>query len=297
MHSWHYATIGVADMADALTQWRDWFGFEVTVDPYASHAEFASVWGISEQEVAQRALLRTPGVEHGQVHLVQFASTPPSVRDGAAAFDHCPKNLDIHAHNLPTLKDSLARVGAHLKNTDVSEVTAPDGTRFRELHMAGHDDTNVVLLEVMGESLPFTAKGFAGIGPVVTTVRDRAEEQAFYQNLFGLKLLNQNILAGEEIERMIGLPAGASLDVVILGEQNSHFGRIELVEYRGVDGANLYPRTSAPARGLLGVTYQCPDLGEFATTLLSQSITFESSHGRVWFASPNGFRIEVGQAS
>ena len=159
--------------------------------------------------------------------------------------------------------------------------------------MAGHDKTNVVLLEVIGESLPYSPRGFAGIGPVVTTVRDRAEEQAFYQNLFGLNLLNQNILAGEEIEKMIGLPSGASLDVVILGSEDNHFGRIELVEYRGVEGTNLYPKTAVPARGLLGVTYQCNNLTAFSTKLLNQGISFESSHGRVWFASPNGFRIEV----
>ena len=116
MHSWHFATIGVADMDEALLQWRDWFGFELAADPYASDAEFATIWGIPESEISQRTLLKTPGTAHGHVHLVTFATTPPAVREEAAAFDLCPKNLDILAHDLPALVDVLATQGAQLKN-------------------------------------------------------------------------------------------------------------------------------------------------------------------------------------
>ena len=292
MHSWHYVTVGVADLESALAQWR-LFGFVDAADPYANDAEFAAVWGLSNESFGRRCCVQTQGVDTGHVHLVEFGASTPSVRAGAAAFDRCPKNLDIHVSGLPNKVSELQAAGLQLKSETVSEVTAPDGTAFRELHVHGHDDTNVVLLEVLGQSLPFNTEGFAGVGPVVTTVFDRPAEQAFYERVFKLELLNENLLEGPEIEAMVGLPSGAALDVVILGNPGEHFGRIELVEYRNTGGISLYERARAPARGILGVSYSVDSVDALSKRLLDVGVRFDSVHRRLRFESPNGFSIEA----
>ena len=141
---------------------------------------------------------------------------------------------------------------------------------FREIHLPAHDGLNIVLLEVVGKALPFSDKGFLGVGPLVTTVADIGAERTFYERA-GFEPLAHNVLSGPEIETMIGLPQGASLDIAILGETGNPLGEIEIVQYGGTDGSNLYPRTRAPARGILEI--HCVDAsveGPACATLVGQ---------------------------
>ena len=62
------------------------------------------------------------------------------------------------------------------------------------------------------------------------------------------------------MEQTIGLPAGGALDVRIFGDRGYDYGRLEIVQYEGVQSADLYPRAKAPARGLLSVTFFVSDV-------------------------------------
>ena len=122
--------------------------------------------------------------------------------------------------------------------------------------------------------------------------------------MLGLEILSENILTGPEIERMVGLPPGAGLDVSVLGHQQEHFGRIEIVDYRGVEGTNLYPRAKPKALGTLHVSYMAADLEPLRVRLMAAEIPV-TEYGHVSslfgdgeaiaFASPAGLRIEVHQ--
>ena len=306
MASWQHVTVGVADLDAALSLWADKLGFEILAQRDGPDTGLAELWSISAEDISRQAIVRTPGENHGMLHLVQFVDPDPPVRAGAEVFDLLPKNLDIHAHDLPTRFEELKASGEVFRNDSPSEVTTADGTTFREIHMKGHDETNIVMVEVIGEDLPYTSKGFAGLGPVITIVPSAAAEKAFYVNMLGLEILSDNILKGPEIERMVGLPTGAYLDVSVLGHEHEHFGRIEIVDYQGVEGTNRYPLAKPKSLGTLHVSYMLADLTPLRSRLEEAGIpvteygavtTLFGSGEAIAFASPAGLRIEAHQRS
>jgi len=304
MTSWTSVNVSVADLDEALTLWSGVFGLEVKAQSKGDDPELARLWGIRPGDIQHQALLGTPGADTGLIHFVQFSQPGPAVREGAKAFDLCPKNLDIYVRDLPARVEELKNSGYRFRNQVHSEVTAPDGTVFREIHLPGHDAINIVLLEVIGKALPFTPQGYAGIGPMITIVADAGAERSFYRDVLQLSVLNDNILEGPEIERMIGLPAGSALDVSIWGAEGEALGQMEVINYRGTKGKNLYPHAVPKQRGILQITYESENLAALTGRLDQAGITWAdlgefsilTGSGRfIRFNSPAGMKIEVFQ--
>jgi catechol 2,3-dioxygenase-like lactoylglutathione lyase family enzyme len=170
--------------------------------------------------------------------------------------------------------------------------------------MPGPDGVNVVVIEAIGPGydVPLSPRGFAGAGPLVTIVPDVRIEGRFYREVLGLAMTLDLQLGGPAIERAVGLPAGASLDLQVFGDPDEPLGRIEAIEYGQVEGDDLYPRARPPARGILHATWRIPCLDELRARLAAAGVAV-TEHGRVTalfgsgemvsFRSPAGFRIEV----
>ncbi|MEO1596069.1 MAG: hypothetical protein AAFS02_12580 [Pseudomonadota bacterium] len=300
MHSWSVVTVGVAHLADAEALWCDTFGMTVAAEREPGDAALAALWQLPASAIGRQRLLETPGQSEGRLHLVEFPNPAAPIREGANTFDLAPKNLDIYADDLPAREAQLRAAGHRFRTAQHSEVVAPDGTRFRELHMPAHDAINVVLLEVVGESRPVTGAGFGAVGPLIITVPDARAEQAFARDVLGLGKLSDHVLGGPEIEAMIGLPRGATLDVSIWGNADAPFGQLEIIEYGGTDGVNRYPRARAPATGILQVRYHAEALAPIEARL--PATEFERHNdvdlidGRgalLRFRSPAGLVVEV----
>ena len=303
-YSWAYVTVGVRDLDTAQAFWLDQFGFEIVAEKDGHDPGLAKLWSLKDGDISRQAMLRTPGIETGGLHLVEFKNPGPPVRQGAKAYDLVPKNLDVHIQDLDATFAALKTQGFRFRANKISEAEVADGTRFREIQMPGHDDTNIVLIEIPGEAQPFTTKGAAGLGMVVITVSDADAEKTFYREILELEMLSENLLKGPEIETMVGLPKGAGIDVAILGKPDKDFGRIEIVEYQGLQGENLHPRAAPKALGMLHVSYLTQDLTPLKLRLDDNNVPYESYEtvetlfgiGPVLaFRSPAGFRIEVHQ--
>lgn len=300
--AWTYAAVGVAELDVALSMWCGDFGFEILAEASGADPELARLWSIDADNISRQVILATPGISRGQLHLVEFRQPDVAVRDGARSMDSTPKNLDIHVRDLPAQFERLKKAGYHFHSDNYSEMKTEDGIHFREVQMLGHDYTNIVLVEIMGETHPFTTQGVAGIGPAVTTVNDMKSETAFYQTIFGLDSIHEVLLDGPEIEKMIGLPEGAGLDVRVLGDEHEHMGRVELVEYQQVQGEDRYPLARAPSRGFLHLCFVTEQFEDFKALLKSKSIDFtdyglmHTLYGErkaMSLFSPAGFRVEV----
>lgn len=302
MHSWHLVTVGVADLAAAEALWRDTFGLECVAERAPGDPALARLWNLQPGHIGPQRVYATPGQRTGRLHLVEFPEPDPPVREGADAFDLAPKNLDIYVDDLPAREAALRAAGHAFPAGRHSEVTAPDGTRFRELHMPSHDAINVVLLQILGTARPVTAAGFGAIGPLIVTVSDAAAERAFAADVLGLGKLSDHRLGGPEIEAMIGLPRGATLDVSIWGHAEAPFGQLEIIEYGGTAGVDRYPRARAPATGILQVRYHVDDIAPVIARL-DRGGTNHAHHAEVdlidgrgdllRFASPAGLVIDV----
>jgi len=237
---------------------------------------------------------------------VEWDMATESVRAEAQVFDLCPKNLDIYVDDLPVRMAQLTEQGVVFRNEHYSEAVSPDGVHFREIHLAGHDDINIVLLQVIGSDSPIPDSGFYGVGPLVCVVRDPAEEKRFIDTVLGLSLSHNNILEGPDIEEMIGLPAGCALEVSIWAEPGQPLGELELVTYQGTDGANRYPRAQPGTRGVTHLNWWSHDLEAFAAHLRAEGVPHElsrvesslfQSSSSLIFHSPAGLRLEVHERS
>jgi len=305
MPAWTWATLGVADIDAALLTWQGRMGFQLSQAFTGPDPGLEAYWKLPPGSIYRQVMLRAPGCRAGQLHLVQFSKVGPAVREDASAFDLCPKNLDIYVDDMSRRMSDLRAAGMRFRNPDFTEAVSPDGVRFREIHLAGHDEINFVLLQLLDHPPPVDANGFSGIGPLVTIVRDTAAERDFYRDVLGLTLLHDNVLEGPEIERMIGLPPGAALDVSIWGQPGEHLGQVEIIAYRGTRGADLYPRAQPGARGIFELNWALDSTDALIHRLEAARIPFErqsikgrlvSSSGSIFFRSPAGMRVSVHSA-
>jgi len=300
--AWHWVTIGTADMKGALDFWVGRLGFECVARAEGDDPGLREHWAVTDRHVARQAMVRSVGAKNGGMHLVEWDAAADSVRADAQVFDLCPKNLDIYVDDLPVRMAQLAEQGVVFRNEHYSEAVSPDGVHFREIHLAGHDDINIVLLQVIGSDTPIPDSGFYGVGPLVCIVRDPAEEKRFIDTVLGLSLSHNNILEGPEIEKMIGLPTGCALEVSIWAEPGQALGELELVTYQGTDGADLYPRARPGARGVTHLNWQVDDIEALAAHLSAHGVGHSAStingsliqsRASLIFHSPAGLRLEA----
>lgn len=254
-----YAVISVADLDQSLGLWQARFGMELVARRQGTDPGLAQVWGIAAGDIIDQALLRTPGMEQGGIHLVRFRVPGAPVRQDAAATDLVPKSVDIATRDIQSRYDEMVAAGYRFRSPIGRLVTG--NVVVREVHMPGPDGVNFVFLEQEGHPEPVSDKGFGVLPQLVAISPDNRLEKAFFEGVMGLKETSYNRFSGPEVEKTIGLPKGAGLDIRIFGDPAYDYGRLEIVQYEGANGADLYPRARPPARGMLSVTYFVPDVG------------------------------------
>jgi catechol 2,3-dioxygenase-like lactoylglutathione lyase family enzyme len=254
-----WVVISVADMDQALGLWVDRFGMEIVTRRDGRDAALAKAWGIGPDDIIDQALLRTPGQREGGVHLVRFRLPGPAVREGAASTDLVPKSVDIAVRDIQARYDELVAAGYQFRST-VGRLVTDTGLVVHEVHMPAHDGLNLVFVEQEAHAEPTSSKGY-GVAPQIVVISpDNLRESSYLQSLLGVEQISHNRFGGPSIEKTIGLPAGAKLDIRIMGDSKVEFGRVEIVQYEGATSRDLYPRAKPPARGMLSVTYFVRDL-------------------------------------
>jgi catechol 2,3-dioxygenase-like lactoylglutathione lyase family enzyme len=301
--AWHHVTVGVADLDAALAVWIDLMGFEIRARREGADAGLARLWRIEPEDVERQAMVGTPGAENGFIHLVQFRDPAPPVRLGAEVFDLLPKNLDVFTRDLPRRVEELRAAGAHFRTDTYSEVKTASGSMFREIHMHGHDVTNIVFVESGGgQDAVYTGKGYSGVRQLIIIVPDAQEEVNFFASVFGMEQLSKSYFDGPSVEKMVGLPPGSALDVRIVGDRSTRFGLMEIVDYHGVEGTDRYAQARPKALGTLHVTYFVDDLESLKQSIAANGLAFEENPAietlfgngpSIEFLSPAGLRIEA----
>ena len=259
-----WVSVGVADMAAVHALWVDQLGLDILAQRTGPDAELAALWKLPADQIVAQLLLATPGAESGHLHFVQFREPAPAVRAAAAPTDLGAKNLDANCTDMPLLVKQLKSAGYKFRSA-IGEYEI-DGIRAREVQMPVHDSLNVVLIEVLGDGFEVACsdKGYAALTSFVVIVPDVASERQFYQTLFGMQAILAHKLSGQAIEVAAGLPKGTVLDLHLLGDTGSLFGRMELIEYVGVDGADCFANANPPATGILRCGFRVADADAFA---------------------------------
>lgn len=296
-----YVVLSVTDFAASIALWESRFGMQKIAHRQGADPALARVWGVAEDEIAEQALLLTPGMKQGGVHLVRFRTPGPIVREHAASTDLVPKSVDIAVRDIGSRHAELQAAGFKFRSSVGRFET--HGVVVHEVHLPGPDGINLVFLEEEGNPLPVSAQGYGVAPQIVATSPDNKQEKRFYEEVMGLAETSYHRFAGPEIERTIGLPPGAGLDIRIFGDTEYPYGRLEIVQYEGAQSRNLYPLAKAPARGMLSVTFEVTEIDAIlARARRSEGGApidhgmIESFYGKgraasVW--SPAGLRIDL----
>ena len=293
-----YVVISVADMDRALGLWVERFGMQVVTRRDGSDPDLARAWGLTADGIVEQVLLRTPGMSDGGVHLVQFKTPGPAVRAGASPTDLVMKSVDISVREMAARYAELTAAGYKFRSAPGRLTTAD--MEFFEVHMFGPDDVNLVFVDIPARPEPVSPKQYGVAPQIVVITPDNVRETAFFQSTLGLALISHNTFAGPEIEKAVGLPKGASLDVRILGNPDSHYGRLDFVQYGGATGRDLYPRARPPARGMLSISYQVKDLAPILARAKALGLTDHGTVSTVLGAgrlvsltTPAGMRVDL----
>lgn len=300
--AWTSVSVGVADLDQALELWVDVFGFSVLNEFDGEDAELATLWHIRPSDIKRQALIGLPEARYGQLHLVEFTEPGPAVREGARPFDPSPHSLVIHAEDLQERVKEIKAAGYTFVNAEPVELIAADGSSYSEIHLGVHDEVNVVLREVAEPEASFNPRGFSGIVALLNIVEFARTERDFYSKVIGLDLLAELQLEGPIAEQLMGRPSGNALDISRWGEARSSsdarsqvgmaLGQIELLDFRGVRGTDLYSVAIPTQLGILHVSYTVQNLDHFRQRLRAVGIPLnERDYRQVIFGNGRFIRF------
>ena len=298
--------VGVQNINEAIELWVNQFGLEIVSEREGIDTDLSRLWQLEDDEITKQALLATPKIDVGKIHLVQFKNPSTAVRQNANATDLGPKNLDVTCLDLPSKYDELIKMGYQFRSEYVGYKIESIGADVLEVQMPGHDHTNIIFVEQLGEKIQLSKRGYGGITSLVTIVSELDEETDFFMDIFSLKEALSEDLFGEHVEKMIGLPKGGGLRLNLLeGDELDRYGRVELVAYIGAEKQDdLYKIANPPALGTLHCVFRVGDIDNIKNKLRKRSVSFKE-HGLldliygkgeiISFRSPAGLRIEVQQ--
>jgi catechol 2,3-dioxygenase-like lactoylglutathione lyase family enzyme len=297
-----HITIGVADLGRALELWVETFGLETIERRHGHDAGLGRLWDIPAAQIADQALIATPGAATGRLHLVQFNDPDPPVRQGAAVTDLGPKNLDVNCIDMPARFAELTTAGHRFR----SAISAYEvgGIHAREVQMPCHDDTNIVLIEILsdGFEMRYSAAGYAAVTSFVVIVPDTLTESRFYSEIFDFDELMHHRITGPGIEAAVGLPVGSAIEMRLMGRHEKFFGRVELIRYENQPGVDRFPLARPPALGTLHCSFKTDSVDEVIAradrsgTPVRRFDDVETIFGAgsvCTLITPAGFRVEV----
>jgi catechol 2,3-dioxygenase-like lactoylglutathione lyase family enzyme len=295
-----HITVGVADLEASLELWCGTFGMEVVARRDGADAALSALWKLPANSVERQALIRSPGIDAGWLHFVQFANPDAPVRAGADPMDLGPKNLDVYCDDIHARVAGLQSQGWTFRSRIVDYNVA--GIEASEVQMPGPDDTNIVFVQVAGQTMPVSRAGYCGISTFVVIVSDMEAEIAFYRNLLGFDELLRHRISGAEIEEVINLPSSVGVEMAVLGREHQRFGRVELIRYDGPPGVDRFLRAHAPALGALHCAFRvdsveqvCRRVAGSARRVDVDGSLFGGKSAAVLY-SPAGLRVEVFEA-
>lgn len=296
-----FVTVGVADLEIALDLWCGTFGMEVVGRRDGADPALAALWNLQPGEIRAQALIRSPGTAAGWLHLVQFSHPDAPVRAGADPMDLGPKNLDVYCDDIHARVDELQAAGWPFRSR-VIEYKVGDIVAS-EVQMPGPDDTNIVFVEVAGQTMPVSTAGYCGITSFVVIVPNLDVEAAFYKELFGFEELLRHRITGAEIEEIVNLPSMTGVEMLVLGREHEPFGRVELIQYDGSPGADRFGLARAPALGSLHCAFRVASIDATlngysgAVQRIDAPDTLFGSGATAALHSPAGLRIELFEAA
>ena len=278
---WREALISVRNPAEAARFFIEVGGFEVVARGRVDSREIA-YWRLGEGVGGDFLLLKAPGTNHGYIRFVRFNAVQQTpVRVGARAWDSGGYfSLMMRARGLDAVYADALALGWMAESEPVRFDFPP--SVLGNVVLKGPDGINIALYERIEPPLdafwqferlsqPFNA---------MQMVADIEPADEFFTQVLGM----EHFWAGDFIDPVagpnnFGLPQNLTTEIArrtrILQPQPGESGRLELMQFVGLDGRDLSDRAQPPNLGILSIRYPVPDLDAALESI-------EAAGGKAW---------------
>jgi len=289
-HAFAYVTLGVEDLDRALGLWSERFGMEVSRRSEDPDPALAALRGYAPDAIVGQALLNAPGLIDGGIHLVRFARSDQGTHASRRSAEGPAFGIAVAVRDLERYLEALS-AGGLTPARDLG-ILEPGGRKLRAARLPAADGVEVLIVETPGAAV-VTRERIDAVYWLLIETDELEREAGFFTEVLGLERLESGSFPIGTGERLRSAP------MLVLGDSESHLGRIALVEASAL--AEDAPRSAAAStRGILGVTYVVPDLAP----ILARGARFGvREHGRVSSLlgegrmasvhSPSGLRIDI----
>lgn len=263
---WQEAVLSVSDAEAWQVQLKDIAGWEASLKGDVDQRLLAQ-WGLSDQVTAKFVVMQNPGETQGLVRLMQFSGAEQvQIRSSAQAWDTGGfLSLLIRSRGVDQNFADARRYQWTGYNDPVTLHLGPE-RRLRNVVLRGPDGINFGVYErvvpgldgwpnIKKMSRPFNA---------MQIVKDRDATVAFYTDVLGYEsAMIGNSPASHVESNNFGLPANlvtsTALKSAIMHPVGGETGRIEFVEWDGLEGRDLSARAVPPNLGILTLRFPVSD--------------------------------------
>ena len=278
---WREAVLSVRHPQQAARLFIEIGGFEVIAEGRMDQREMV-YWRLPGEAAGNFLLLRAPGTEHGFLRFVRFNGVEQMpIRVGARAWDPGGYfSLMMRARGLDAVYADALALGWLAESEPVQFVFPP--SVLGNVVLKGPDGINIALYERLEPPLdafwqferlsqPFNA---------MQMVADIERADAFFTGVLGM----EHFWAGDFLDpepgpNNFGLPQNLTTEIPrrtrILQPRPGETGRLELMQFAGLDGRELGERAQPPNLGILSVRYPVPDIN-------AAQARIEAAGGTVW---------------
>ena len=282
---WREAVISVTDPDVIARFFKEIGGYEELGRGTLSDSAIAA-WGLAPEASGEYLLLRAPmGGDFGHVRLVSFSDAGRRVpmRPGARAWDTgCYFSMMIRVKDMQSIYDDAIRLGWWTE-TPITPLQFGESD-LRVVIYRGPDGVQVQTYERLSPALPKAIPAFERMTApfnMMQMVASRDVAYEFFTRVLGFDTFHNGkpYTAATPTPTPIGIPLNLTTSVPYLAgivyPVAGEFGRMEMIEVKGLDGFDYSQQCEAPNLGILAVRYPVAD------ALQAKSLITERG-GSVW---------------
>ena len=291
---WQEVMLSVRDLDQAARFFIEVGGFETLARGPMSESELA-YWQLGSSASAEHLVLRAPGTDHGYLRFVRYQGVEQrAVRVGARAWDTGGYfSIMMRAKELDRVYSDALALGWHAESEPVRFDFPP--SVLANVVLKGPDGINIALYERLAPPLdPFWEfKRISQPFNAMQMVADIAPADAFFTGLLGMShFWADDFLDPEPGPNNFGLPQNLTTQIPrrtrILSPSPGETGRLELMQFVGLDGRDLGDRAAPPNLGIMSVRYEVADADQ-------AHARFAAAGGKAWRAPVSLELLPYGQ--
>lgn len=275
---WTEAVVSVRDPASAARLFREVGQWTVTAAGKIARPEL-DYWRLPATATGTFLRICAPQSTTGCIRFVRFDGVPQRpIRLAARPWDTGGIfSVMVRSSDSQTVFDKAIALGWWAESEPIAFTFK--GSDLRNVVLTGPDGINLALYQRV--SPPFTdypvgliSKGFNSM----RMVRDQRASVAFYRDKLGFTAaFDADYVDPQPQSSNFSLPRNLTTTVVrraaALSPGTGEIGRVEVMQFVGLDGKDGSGNASAPNLGILSVRYPVADLKAFAKSVQAKGVT------------------------